>query len=583
MVRVKEHFSKRKFDYISIIVLVAAVTLFLFWVYQWDRISFDVPITYSGNDAATNLVNAKLMEEQAWSIERPRLAAPYTTNAYDFSTCVLHNFDLLTLKLCVKATDAVRGSNLNLYLIYYLSAVIAYFVLRELGIKRWIAVFASLAYAFVPYITGRIVEHGHYQLAEAYFVPLSILLCVWLYEREDVLRLGKGFLKNKRNWLALFFIVLISNNGIVYYPFFTCYLLVLVAIIKLIQTKKFKTVLPSITAIAGIGLVLLMNMIPKVIYNLQNGANAAAVVRGGFTGPEYYGLKLIQLFIPYNSKLGILFADAIENYNRTAPFVTENNSSYMGIMALTGMVILFVYFFRKSNSETGKRMRFLGQMNIFMIFLAAGNGIGTIFAFLVSDSIRGYCRIVVFIAFVSLIGLAQFIQELTKQYNRYIVVGVSVLLCSLCLWEQLPVFEEGVIADETDFHSDKAFVAQIEATVEPGSMIYQMPYHVYPEGGPEREMEDYDLFAGMLHSDTLRWSYGAMKGREVDDYQKSLAELPLDERIAKVRELGFAGIYVDRRAYSNEELAQLESELARLTGSGAMISANGKLSYFNFK
>lgn len=572
-----------KKNILSITILMATVTLLLAIVYRWDKISFDVPITYDGNDAMTNLVNAKLLSQQGWSIERPRLAAPYTTNAYDFSTCVLHNFDLLTLKLSVRATDWVLGSNINLYLIYYLSAIISFLVLRELKIKNWIAVFASLAYAFTPYITGRIVEHGHYQLAEAYFVPLSILLCIWLYEREDVLKFGKGFFKNKRNWLAILFIILIANNGIIYYPFFTCYLLVVVAIIKLIQTKKFKSVLPSITAIAGIGITIGINMIPKIIYNMQNGSNGAAVVRGGFTGPEYYGLKLIQLFIPYNSKLSILLEDMIQDYNNTAPFVTENNATYMGIMALVGMIIIFAYFFKKDDTALTKRMRFLGQLNIFIILLAAGNGVGTLFAFLVSDGIRGYCRIVVFLVFVSLLGLAYFIQHMTSNYSKYVVVGVSVVLCSLCLWEQLPVFEEGVIAAETDFRSDKAFVETIEGMVEPGSMIYQMPYHAYPEGGFENEMEDYDLFTGMLLSDTLRWSYGAMKGRPAADFQEELAQMPIEQRIAKVKELGFAGIYVDRRAYKSDELDELEKQLETMTGSNKIVSDNNCLSYFNFE
>lgn len=572
-----------KKDIVSVLLLMATVTLILAGVYHWDRISFDVPITYCGNDAMTNLVNAKLLSEQSWSIERPRLAAPYTTNAYDFSTCVLHNFDLLTLKLCVRATDPVRGSNINIYLIYYLSALIAFFVFRELGIKRWVAYFTSLAFAFAPYITGRIVEHGHYQLAEAYFVPLSILLCVWLYERDDVLSFSKGFFKNPRNYWSILFIILIANNGIIYYPFFTCYLLVLVAIIKCIQHKGIKAALSPLFAIAGIGIVIGINMIPKIMYNMEFGSNNAAVVRGGFTGPEYYGLKLIQLFIPYNSRLSLLFDQAVENYNNSTPFITENNTTYLGIMGIIGMLVVFAYFLKKGSTKLTKRMRFLGQLNIFIILLAAGNGIGTLFAFLVSDSIRGYSRIVIFLEFVSLIGLAYFIQHLTHKYNKYIVVGVSMVLMAVCLWEQLPVFEEGVIASESNYRSDKAFVEMIEERVEPGSMIYQMPYHIYPEGGFDNEMEDYDLFIGMLHSNTLRWSYGAMKGREANDFQQEIASLPLDERVARIKELNFAGIYIDRRAYTPDELIDLEKQLEELTGSKMYMSENGNLSYFDIR
>ena len=67
------------------------------------------------------------------------------------------------------------------------------------------------------------------------------------------------------------------------------------------------------------------------------------------------------------------------------------------------------------------------------------------------------------------------------------------------------------------------------------------------------------------------------------EFQKELAKLPLEERIARVRKLGFAGIYVDRRAYTQEELDQLEKSLEIMTGSEKMVSDNNCLSYFNFE
>lgn len=577
---IKKHFAKRKYDYLSLGVILLMTTLLLAWVYQWGSIRHDVPLVYEGSDAISSLVNAKLFDEQFWSIDRPRLGAPYGTNAFDFSTCVFHNFDLFTLKICVMAGDAAVGYNLNIYLTYYLLAIIAWLVLRELKIGRIWSVAGAIAFAFTPYVTARI--GGHTNLAQAYFVPLSVLLCIWLYEREEVFALRRDFFKIPRNWWAILFIILIANNGIIYYPFFTCYLLLVVAIIKWIQTGRFKAVFRYIGAIGGIGLVLVINMIPKLLYNMANGSNGSAVVRGGFTGAELYGLKLSQLFIPIEDKLNII-QDRIDSYNETTPFVTENFTSYMGLIAIIGFFVILAYFFVKNKDELTQRMRFLGQLNLMMVFLAAGNGIGTIFAFLVTGSIRGYCRISIFIVFVSIIGFGLFMDKLSKQFNVRAVMAAGLIVVAFGIWEQTLTYEKGEIAITQNYDSDKAFVEEIEAREPKGSMIYQMPYHPYPEAGGVNGMMDYDLFAGFLHSQELRWSYGGMKGREADKYNSEVAELPLAQRIDRIYNDGFAGIYVDRRAYTTEELGSLETQLAQLTGDKGMISNNGCLSYFSLE
>lgn len=74
-----------------------------------------------------------------------------------------------------------------------------------------------------------------------------------------------------------------------------------------------------------------------------------------------------------------------------------------------------------------------------------------------------------------------------------------------------------------------------------------------------------------------------MKGREVNDFQREIAELPLEERIDRIRELDFSGIYIDRRAYTPDDLKELEEKLEQLTGSKMYMSDNGNLSYFDIK
>ena len=56
-------------------------------------------------------------------------------------------------------------------------------------------------------------------LAAVEFVPFSVLLCLWCAEDPNFNKPGKGFFKNKRNWLALAMAWGIANNGAAYYPY----------------------------------------------------------------------------------------------------------------------------------------------------------------------------------------------------------------------------------------------------------------------------------------------------------------------------------------------------------------------------
>lgn len=576
----KEFIIKTKNDLIAIVIILASVTILLAMLYRWDSYDQYIPIGYGGGDTMSSIINSRLLNEQLWFAQRPRMGAPDGTDTYDIPASLLHNADLVVLKFCnIITADPMFAYNLSIYFMHYIAAIIAFFVFKELGIMRWLATCVSIVFGFMPYIAMRI---AHYQLIAIYFVPLTVLLCIWLFERQDVLRPGKGFFKNKRNIWSLVFIVLIANNGIAYYPFFSCYLLGVVAIIKLLQTKKIKSMIPSIVAIMGICFCIILEMVPMFIYHMQNGRNAVAVVREGFIGAEMYEMKLMQLFMPSNSKLASVFSERIEQYNNLTPTVTENTTSYLGIFAIVGMLALIIYFFVRKTDAITKRIHFLSVLLLFMLFLVAGNGIGVAFTLFVSDSIRGYCRGVVFIFFIILLGFAHIIQELCSGNREKMIKGFTIALAVVSLWESIPFSNEALLSDTEVYYSDRDFIQTIEANVEAGSMIYQLPYLPYPEGGLIRELEDYDLSIGVALSDTLKWSFGSIKGRKTDCLLKELSELDIDVQISRVKELGFAAIYIDRRAYTKEEYEKLEREIEYVVGSKKFISRDEKLVCFIF-
>ena len=93
-----------------------------------------------------------------------------------------------------------------------------------------------------------------------------------------------------------------------------------------------------------------------------------------------------------------------------------------------------------------------------------------------------------------------------------------------------------------------------------GAAVFQLPYLPFPEGGQQAGLYENDLLRGYLHSDDLRWSFGATKaGRGVGRRPRRAAD---GDRARCGRGAGFAGLYVDRFGYQDGGRA-LESEARR--------------------
>jgi len=580
----KTHMKKYKTEYVSMGILMTATLAILIFLFRLWELTPSVPIQYDGCDDMSLLVNAKMLATQTWNLSCDRLGAPYGTQFYDFTVNMFHNFDLILLKIFAIATGSPgMAVNLEYFSTFFLVAGISYFVMREFNITNWIAICGTLIFTFMPYIVMRGILH--IVLTEYYFVPLSILLCFWIYERDDILVFNNEFFKNKRNWFAILFIILIANNGIAYYQLFTCFLLIVTAISKILKTKDFRVLLKSGVAIIGIVVCMIIDLIPAFIFDLENGTNKEAIIRQGIGDCEIYALKLIQLFLPVDDHRLPILSAVMGKYNNISYYVNENMSSYLGVIGICGFLLLIVMLFVKKESKLNGRLSFLAEMNIAMVLLGMVGGFSAIFAVLISNEIRAYNRISIFIAYVCILAVVFVVDDIYKKYKKKFIVVIGVIVTMFCIWEQfpqsyIPKYEYNYI----NYYSDANFVAAIENSVEKGALIYQMPYHEYPEGRSVNAMADYQLFVGYVHSDALRWSFGSIKGRDGSDWNNTAYSQPTaKDTVEYLENSGFSGIYIDRRAYTDDELAILERDLTDVTGYTAMYSDNGNLSFFKLK
>ena len=216
-----------------------------------------------------------------------------------------------------------------------------------------------------------------------------------------------------------------------------------------------------------------------------------------------------------------------------------------------------------------------------VLILGLNGGLGEMIASLTSEKIRAYNRLSIFIMFFALFALALLLDRLMKRRRRGLAywLGLGVVV-GLGLLDQIPlVITPQPAVEKAAFASDREFVRQIESSLPEGSMVFQLPPNSFPEFGGHFTMSDYNLFRGYFHSKKLNWSYGAIRGREVEKWQSSLAPLPPGKLVAQLKDKGFAGLYINRRGHVNNAVA-LERDLQCLLRHDPLVSKDGELSFF---
>ncbi len=574
------------------VILLALCIAAIMLLFDTFHVDITVPLVYQGGDEFSSLTNIRSFTEQAWNLTANRLGAPGIAEYYDYPTSTLHNADLLILKIYSFFTkNAGLVMNLSYFTLICLVALNTFGVLRVLSVRRSLAGMAGILYAFSPYMFWR--SESHMVLSAYMFLPFSMLLCVFMYTDPDYMKIGRKWPGDWRNWATIIFAFLIGNNGIIYYPFMTGFALLAVGIARALTDRDFRKVLRSLIPSVMIVLFMVLAYLPSLIHVLVYGKTSGGVDRSGALGSaEEYGLKIIQLFLPFNSKGSWTLSQIIDREAANLEPMNENMSSYLGVIAAIGFAILiFALLDRRKHADTRRwqMIECLSVLTISVTLLGISDGLGTMVAFVTNLGLRGYNRVSIFLMLFALTGIALLLDGWLDRHPKRekVMLPVLVAVTALGLWDQFgqrwDILQAEAQARADEWYSDEAFGQKLEDTEEDGAMILQLPYHAYPEQGPVRDMSDYHELTEYIHTRTLRFSYGSMNGSVADQTVQQLTALPLEQMVRQAKADGWSGICIDRRAYMDDESETMSRELAELlAGKTHFVSENGNLEYFSF-
>lgn len=559
----KLRFSRDTALFASVVIFV---TILLLCLYRKADILF--PLVYSGGDEMGVYYLAKNIDQNGLSLANALVGGLSGGDMFDYPYSDSLSF------LCVKLIGLFTDNpyliiNLFYFANYYLIAIIATAVSRNLKISRSSSFVIGILFAFSPFIQMR---YAHIWLTPYYVLPVACMLSIDIIKgkipgQEDCEE------RNRMFWTGMILSFLCSFTGM-YYAYFACAVFAASMVIRIINTqgKNFKGELYPLAYIASAVTGVVINVVPNLIYWVLEGTNPYSQIAVRNRGDvETFGLKLVQMILPRIGHRIELFSKIAEGYYSNYPLVNENATASIGIIASIGLLISLLLIF--SDKKDYKEISWL---NFATFIIATIGGVGSIISIAVVLPMRCYNRMSLIIMFLSLLIIGRLIDKLKDKTNYLAVICISLCILAVGIFDQTTAF---IPYDNTEFNNSRQFFGQIESEMNAGDMIFTLPYLDWPSSSV---VGSYGMFNGYIETDDLHWSYGAMEGREEAQWQKAVAECSPYEIVKKVKYAGYDGIYMDKRLYERNykkiegKAESVIESITKETGSEPLISEDGE-------
>lgn len=595
---------------------VALTVAALVFGMRLDKADFKVPFQYD-YDALLILPFVKGTVERGSHWRNERLGAPGIQELHDFPVVDHLHFAVIW---CLGQIwyDPVVVFNLFHLLTYPLTTLTTMFVLRRFGLSIPASMTGGMLYAFQPYhyLRGQV----HYFLAAYYVVPITMMLALWICQgrlpffckQED-----GTYRRALLSWdsLAAVVIAAATASAGAYYAFFACAFFVIAGIYGWVITKTWRAA-ASAAGVVGVTFVAgVLNHAPTFPYQYEYGRNSRPHVRMA-EDSERYGLKIAQLVFPVAQHNPVGIADlvvldpaALRSMYQAPQFKELNESEWdpLGLVASLGFVGLLAV----AVVPVRKAWPF-GPLSAFTVFgtlLGTTGGFGAVFNYTISSQVRCYNRISIYLAFLAIFAACWVVDRyFTTRVGRvrWLHWPACLAIIAFGLWDQtndqwFPDTRNKVegyksLDDQRDdvakrYKADHEFFQRVEALLPEDGMVFTYPYLEFPESQPyyetgaKEKIESYDPAVGYLHTRTTRWSFGAMKGREWDNWHRETCRLGLDGYFPRFLEKlcygGFNGLLIDARGLNPKRFHELKAGIEACGASFREFHPGRKLYYFD--
>jgi phosphoglycerol transferase len=560
-------------------VLLSSVSVTLV-THLWT-LPLHVPFQYTHSpsddqeDATLDLMLIKNIHETGWFNTNPQLNAPFEQHWAEWPM----GGDLLayTMKKAIVDTTGDVPLTFNLFwlLTFPLTALAAFPVLRSLRCSWAASLVGAVLFSLAPYHFRNGAAHEN--LAFYVGVPVIVLLCMKILGPDSGLPSMRE-LRARTSWWrlrwSLLGAVLIGVTGIYYLAFLLSLLAICAVVSALAHRRPGRLVIAALFGAVGLATSLLANL-PTLLYRWQHAPNLLGVATRQLGDSESYPLRIVELLSPVTA-------------HRFGPFATLADHLYepgreglatanLGLAGAIGFVVAIVAVLVRSVRSADRRgwslEARLGIIMVGALVLATKGGLSRALELVGLQGVRAWNRIAIVVAFASIVVFARLLDRLhvvmrRRRWPRLRLGWTSILAIVLVvgvLDQASPAEMPHPKANAQLWQSDGAFVASLEHEQPKNAMVFQLPVADFPDNSQIERMSDYDLIKeGYLHSTTLRWSAGGLRGRD-GEWQWPASLLSMRDLVRGILAMGFSALTLDRYGFTNDGTSQLQ-QLRRLLG-----------------
>ena len=525
----------------------------LTWGLRLDRVDLCAPFTYVG-DTLLILPMVQSLQEHDTHWHADRLGFPGRLELYDFP--VIDHLHFACLWVLVQLSGSpVIAFNVYFLLGYPLATLTAMAAGRRLGLSLSAAGGLGVLFAFLPYHQVR--GTPHYFLSAYYLIPPVVVWCIEAAQNSPMKLFDRAALQ--RCLLA----AIIGCAG-AYYAFFSCVLLAFAGVYGSLAHRARTPILMAGSLAAIIVAVGVANHLPSYRYHATHGRHTLPTERLSFEA-EHFALKWTQMMLPIADHRVRVLADLSRRYEHPLrPVQNENVATPLGFLGGFGLLVgLFAAFL------PGDRwgIRSVGVLLLFALLFGTVGGFGSLFNFLVTPQVRAVNRISIFIAFGALYLT---FRSIDRFYASRVGLTRRFAIPAMLVWTALGIADQTEarwftlkIADDRDattklWYSDAEFFRKLEEAA-PGATVFTLPYVPYPETHLLGDFHGYSQARGFVHAKTMKFSFGAMRGRDVDQLHRELAASSPDVMVKRLVFNGFDLVFLDRRGFTPDIASRLES------------------------
>jgi len=461
---------------------------------------------------------------------------------------------------------------LNLYYLFgfFATAFAGFLFFRALRVRRITSSVFALIFALAPYHFIR-VGFGHAFVADYWAVALvGILILMVASERSNPFEgwIQAASTRSMRLWrrlLPIGVITLLVSLSLSYYFVFGALIMGIFLIVRLLTALVEREGLPSLRwPAATVGALAFFVIAQLAILSLDLGDRYTRFfsMRSPAESEDHAG-KITSLLLPWTGSGFTPLASISKEYAEQSIVSIYAEPPGTPIIAMIGMILVVLYVLARllrpaagaATTALGRfarddRISAMSAAFIWALLFYVVGGLGVIFALVVSSEVRAWTRLSIILILLALGFLAVLVDLLAPRLVVLLpILGLIVVIATV---DQLAGVRGIVNLDPTEDVSARAFVADAENLLDTDCGVVQLPLKEYPTSGIVGDMSDYaEALPYVLATDnSLRWSYGAVRGTHSGDYWATITTAAEFE--TAVEESAACAVYVDTFAYTAE-------------------------------